>query len=135
GVTGVMGHPGVAEAVAGSALCLVIGTRLPVTARTGLEDALAGVRIISIGSLPPYLACTHVHTDDLRATLRTLTAKLSRRARPFGARVPDAMSRTELSPPIFDGPGVRYRDAIRTIDTVLHDDADIRIDSGNNGAP
>ena len=41
GVTGVMGHPGVAEAVAASAVCLVVGTRLSVTARTGLDDALA----------------------------------------------------------------------------------------------
>src|SRR6202047_1249528 len=40
GVTGVMGHPGVVEAVADSAVCLVVGTRLSVTARTGLDDAL-----------------------------------------------------------------------------------------------
>jgi acetolactate synthase-1/2/3 large subunit len=43
GVTGVMGHPGVADAVAASAVCLVVGTRLSVTARTGLDDALAAV--------------------------------------------------------------------------------------------
>src|SRR6202045_4145312 len=43
GVTGVMGHPGVADAVAASAVCLVVGTRLSVTARTGLDDALARV--------------------------------------------------------------------------------------------
>ena len=76
GVTGVMGHPGVAEAVAESGLCLVVGTRLPVTARAGLDDALAAVPTISIGSAPPYLACTHVHTDDLRASLRMLTDAL-----------------------------------------------------------
>ena len=67
GVTGVMGHPGVAEAAAASAVCLVVGTRLSVTARTGLDDVLAGVRTLSIGSAPPYVPCTHVHTDDLRA--------------------------------------------------------------------
>src|ERR1700753_983563 len=43
GVTGVMGHPGVADAVAGSGLCLVVGTRLSVTARAGLDEALAAV--------------------------------------------------------------------------------------------
>ena len=43
GVTGVMGHPGVAAAVADSALCLLVGTRLTVTARAGLDDALAAV--------------------------------------------------------------------------------------------
>src|ERR1700736_6729056 len=54
GVTGVMGHPGVADAVASSALCVLVGTRLAVTARAGLDDALAAVRTISIGSAPPY---------------------------------------------------------------------------------
>ena len=43
GVTGVMGHPGVADAVADSALCLLVGTRLTVTARAGLDDALGSV--------------------------------------------------------------------------------------------
>lgn len=134
GVTGVMGHPGVAETVAGSALCLVVGTRLSVTARSGLDDALAAVPTISIGSAPPYLACTHVHTNDLRASLRMLTAALSGRGRPTGLRVPDAVSRTELSPPAFDGSGVRYRDAMVTLDRVLPDRVDIVVDAGNTGA-
>ncbi|MBV9318963.1 MAG: thiamine pyrophosphate-binding protein, partial [Mycobacterium sp.] len=124
----------VAETVAGSALCLVVGTRLSVTARSGLDDALAAVPTISIGSAPPYLACTHVHTDDLRASLRMLTAALSGRGRPTGLRVPDAVSRTELSPPAFDGSGVRYRDAMVTLDRVLPDRVDIVVDAGNTGA-
>jgi acetolactate synthase I/II/III large subunit len=134
GVTGVMGHPGAVETVAGSALCLVVGTRLSVTARTGLNDALAGVRTISIGSVAPYFACTHVHTDDLRRSLRMLTAALSGRGRPTGVRVPDAVSRTELSPPPFDGPGVRYREAMATLDRLLPDGVDIVVDAGNTGA-
>lgn len=104
GVTGIMGHPGVVEAVADSALCLVVGTRLAVTERAGLDDALAAVPTISLGSAPPYLACTHIHTDDLRASLRMLTNALTGRERPTGIRVPDAVSRTELNPPRFDGP-------------------------------
>lgn len=134
GVTGVMGHPGVAEAVKSSGLCLVIGTRLPVTARAGLDDALAAVRTISIGSAPPYLACTHVHTDDLRASLRTLTRALSGAGRPTGVRVPDVVARTELTPPPFDGPGVRYREAMAELDRTLPDEVDIVVDAGNTGA-
>jgi acetolactate synthase-1/2/3 large subunit len=134
GVTGVMGHPGVAEAVAGSALCLVVGTRLSVTARTGLDDALAAVRTLSVGSEPPYFACTHVHTDDLRASLRILTSALTGRGRPTGVRVPDVVPCTELTPPAFDGPGVRYRDAMIALDRVLPDEADIVVDAGNTGA-
>jgi acetolactate synthase-1/2/3 large subunit len=134
GVTGVMGHPGVAEAVAGSGLCLIVGTRLSVTARAGLDDALAAVRTVSIGSAPPYLPCTHVHTDDLRTSLTTLTDALSGHGRPAGLRVPDEVAHEELQPPTFDGTGVRYRDAMVVLDGVLPDGTDIVVDAGNTGA-
>ncbi|OBA74933.1 acetolactate synthase [Mycobacterium sp. 1554424.7] len=134
GVTGVMGHPGVVEAVADSAVCLVVGTRLSVTARTGLDDALAAVPTVSIGSAPPYVPCTHVHTDDLRGSLRMLTQALSGPGRPARVRVPDVVRRTELSPPPCDGPGVRYRDAMAVLDRCLPDGADIVVDAGNTGA-
>lgn len=134
GVTGVMGHPGVADAVAASAVCLVVGTRLSVTARTGLDDALATVRTVSIGSAPPYLECTHVHTDDLRGSLRMLTQALSGPGRPLRVRVPDAVRRTELAPPPCEGDGVRYRAAMAVLDDALPDGADIVVDAGNTGA-
>jgi acetolactate synthase I/II/III large subunit len=134
GVTGVMGHPGVSDAVAASGLCLVVGTRLSVTARAGLDEALAAVPTVSIGSAPPYLPCTHVHTDDLRASLRILTRALSGAGRPTGLRVPDMVAHTELAPPPFDGEGVRYRDAMAELDQILPDEVDIVVDAGNTGA-
>lgn len=134
GVTGVMGHPGVAEAVAGSAVCLVVGTRLSVTARTGLDDALAAVPTVSLGSAPPYVACPHVHTDDLRGSLRMLTQALSGPGRPTKVRVPGPPRPTELTPPPCAGPGLRYRDAMAVLDRVLPDGADIVVDAGNTGA-
>ncbi len=134
GVTGVMGHPGVAEAVAASAVCLVIGTRLSVTARAGLDDALATVRTASIGSARPYVPCAHVHTDDLRTSLRMLTEALSGSGRPTGVRVPDTVRRSELTPPSWAGEGVRYRDAMAVLDGVLPEGADIVVDAGNTGA-
>ncbi|MGH3969554.1 MAG: thiamine pyrophosphate-dependent enzyme, partial [Mycobacterium sp.] len=134
GVTGVMGHPGVAEAVSRSALCLVVGTRLTVTARAGLDDALTAIRTVSIGSVAPYFPCTHVHTDDLRASLRMLTSALTGRHRPSGVRVPDFVPRAEMCPPAFDGPGVRYRDAMSALDRMLPDGVDIVVDAGNTGA-
>lgn len=134
GVTGVMGHPGVAAAVADSAVCLVVGSRLPLTARAGLEEALAAVRTISIGSAPPHIACTHVHTDDLRGSLRRLTAALSGSGRPTGLRVPDLVRRHELRPPPCTGAGVRYRDAMATLNDALPDGTDIVVDAGNTGA-
>jgi acetolactate synthase-1/2/3 large subunit len=134
GVSGVMGHPGVAEALAASAVCLLVGTRLSVTARTGLDDALVAVRTVSIGSAPPYVPCTHVHTDELRGSLRMLTQALSGPGRPTGVRVPDTVRRTELSPPPCAGPGVRYRDAMAVLDGCVPDGADIVVDAGNTGA-
>ncbi len=134
GVTGVMGHPGVAEAVADSSVCLVVGTRLSVTARTGLDDGLAAARTVSIGSAPPYVPCTHVHTDDLRGSLRMLTQALSGPGRPTAVRVPDVVRCTELTPPPCVGPGVRYRDAMAVLDGSLPDGADIVVDAGNTGA-
>ncbi len=134
GVTGVMGHPGVAQAVAESGLCLVVGTRLSVTARAGLDDALAAVPTMSIGSAPPYLGCTHVHTEDLRTSLRMLTEALTGAGRPAGLRVPDVVPHTELTPPDFDGPGVRYRDAMAELDQALPAGVDIVVDAGNTGA-
>jgi acetolactate synthase-1/2/3 large subunit len=134
GVTGVMGHPGVAPAVSDSALCLLVGTRMTVTSRAGLDDALGSVPVYSIGSAAPYLPCTHVYTDDLRGSLSLLTAALLGQGRPSRVRVPDEVPRTELEPPVFDGPGVRYRDAMAVVDAALPDGVDIVVDAGNIGA-
>src|SRR6202020_1959193 len=116
GVAAGLGRSGVPEAVAASAVCLVVGTRLSVTARAGLDDALAAVRTVSIGSAPPYLPCTHVHTEDLRASLSMLTRALSGQGRARGLRVPDFVADAELEPPLFAGTGVRYRDAMGVLD-------------------
>jgi acetolactate synthase I/II/III large subunit len=134
GVTGVMGHPAVATALAESAVCLLVGTRMSVTSRADLDDVLASVPVLSIGSAPPYVASTHVHTHDLRGSLSLLTAALSGHDRPVGVRVPDAVPRTELQPPRFRGPGIRYRDAMTALDAVLPDGTDIVVDAGNIGA-
>jgi acetolactate synthase-1/2/3 large subunit len=92
------------------------------------------VPTMSIGSAPPYLACTHVHTDDLRVSLRMLTDALLGAGRPAGLRVPDRITHTELAPPPFEGPGVRYRDAMNELDDVLPAGVDIVVDAGNTGA-
>ncbi len=134
GVTGVMGHPGVAAAVAESAVCLLVGTRLSVTARAGLDAALSSVTTLSLGSAPPYVPCTHVHTDDLRGSLSLLNAALSGAGRPVGIRVPDVAPRAVLEPPRHDGAGIRYREAMQVLDGSLPDGVDIVVDAGNVGA-
>ncbi|MDT4912292.1 MAG: acetolactate synthase large subunit [Pseudonocardiales bacterium] len=134
GVTGVMGHPGIGEAMAESAVCLLIGTRLPVTARAGLDDVLGRVRVVSIGAESPYLPATHVHSDDLRVSLPQLTKGLTGHGRPHGLRVLDPSPHGELRPPAHDGPGIGYRDAMTVLDDVLPDGVDVVVDAGNTGA-
>ena len=68
------------------------------------------------------------------ARWRCSTAALSGTGRPTGLRVPDAVPQTELPPPAFDGPGMRYRDAMTVLDAALPDGADIVVDAGNTGA-
>ncbi|MGB3484643.1 MAG: thiamine pyrophosphate-binding protein [Mycobacterium sp.] len=140
GVTGVMGHLGVADAVRRSQVCLVIGTRLGATARAGLDDALASVTTLSIGAEAPYISCRHARSTDLRVSLSTLTAALSAAGsdplpelwssvhRGPGIRLP------ELRPPAHRGPGIRYREAMAVLDQMLPDDVDIVVDAGNTGA-
>jgi acetolactate synthase I/II/III large subunit len=133
GVTGVMGHPGVASAIAGSAVCLLVGTRLPATASAGLEQLLAHVVTVSIGSAPPYLPCTHFSTGDLKFALDSLQREVLKiSGGVVGA--PDTAAATSLAPPEFDGPGVRYREAMSVLDEMLTDDTDIVVDAGNTGA-
>ena len=73
------GPPGVAAAVAQSAVCLLVGTRMTVTARAGLDEVLSTVATFSVGSAPPYLPCTHIDAADLRATLAFLAAEVTGR--------------------------------------------------------
>jgi len=134
GITGVMGHPGVADAVAASALCLLVGTRLSVTSRAGLEAALASVPVYSIGRARPFVDSRHVHSADLKASLATVTAALRGEGRPAHIRVPETLARNRLAPPPHDGPGVRYRAAMTMLDRLLPDDTDIVVDAGNIGA-
>jgi acetolactate synthase I/II/III large subunit len=134
GVTGVMGHPAVPAAVADSAMCLLVGSRLSVTAGAGLEKALSTVRTISMGSAAPYLPCTHVHTSDLRVYLTMLVRELSGDGRPMGVRVPDSPPAVQVSPPAFVGAGVGYRDAMSALDAAVPDGTDIVVDAGNAGA-
>jgi acetolactate synthase-1/2/3 large subunit len=134
GLTGVMGHPAVSAELAESAMCLLVGTRLPLFARSGLEEALGSMPIASIGSAPPYLPSTHVESDDLRASLALLTAALTGSGHAKRARTPDRVGRSELAPPPHEGPGVRYRDAMLALDALLPHGTDIVVDAGNIGA-
>ncbi|NNH74447.1 thiamine pyrophosphate-binding protein [Nocardia uniformis] len=141
GVAGSMGHPELLDAVHRAALCLLIGTRLPVTARAGMDDALAPITVASIGAEPPFLPSLHADSTDLAATLTALCDELHSTpvdsvfepAAPL--RQPSAANElTALDVPPSDGPGLRYRTIVETIDTALPDGSDVFADAGNTGA-
>lgn len=129
-VTGVMGHPDVGDAIGNCEVCLLVGTRLPVTARVGIEHALTSTLMLSIGAETPFVPTVHVRSDDLRWSLAQLTALV--RDRPRSASV--VLSHNLLQPPAHDGPGVRYGEAMAVLDEVLPGDADVVVDAGNSGA-
>jgi acetolactate synthase I/II/III large subunit len=120
GVTGVMGHPRVADALLRSAVCLLVGTRLPVTSRAGLDRALDGVQTLSVGSARPYIVCAHVDSPNLRESLAVLTRSLTGSGRPHGLRVLEPLPQASLCPPEYDGPGIRYGDAMRVLESTEH---------------
>ncbi len=129
GVAGVMGGPDVEAALRDSALCLLVGTRLPLMARAGLDDALAGMDVCSIGAAPPYVAAMHVSTDDLGATLHELTRSIVPHVPPSST----PMVRT-LRVPSMHGEGLRYREAVHLVAAAVGSDADVFADAGNTGA-
>lgn len=133
GVTGVMGHSVVSAALADSAACLLVGTRLPQIARSGLDEALGSTPTASIGSAQPFPPCTHVTSDDLRASLRDLTTALVDGHGTTPRRAPTRVAGGELAPPPHVGPGVRYRDAMAALDALLPPETDIAVDAGNAG--
>lgn len=96
--------------------------------------ALAATQTLSIGWAAPYPPVTYVHSADLRAGLARLTGTLTGRGRPTGLRVPDGVSRADLTPPPHDGSGIRYREAMRVLDAGLRDGVDVVVDAGNTGA-
>lgn len=68
GVVGVMGHPSAHEAVAAADLILVIGSRLPMGDRLGLDAALDRIPTVHVDAEPPLRPVTlHVPCTDLRS--------------------------------------------------------------------
>ncbi|MGX1805001.1 thiamine pyrophosphate-binding protein [Nocardia sp. NPDC055321] len=157
GLVGSMGHPGTRAALDAAALCLLVGTRMPVTDRAGLEDALRAVPLASVGAEIPFLPSIHARGADLGPALAELTGALApsapitvlavggsaesspRRARfeadrdATGPPAP-AAAVTALEVPPATGPGLRYRTVVETINAELPPEADVFADAGNTGA-
>ncbi|MEV0334034.1 thiamine pyrophosphate-binding protein [Nocardia sp. NPDC050717] len=130
GVAGSMGHAELLEALRSASACLLVGTRLPVTARAGLDALLTELPVLSVGVLPPHPAANHLHAPDLAATIADLLTRIDTAP----ARGEAAAQLTPMPVPPADGPGLRYRAVVEAIQRELPSGADIFADAGNTGA-
>ncbi|MEV5839396.1 thiamine pyrophosphate-binding protein [Nocardia sp. NPDC052112] len=144
GVAGIMGHPELSAALHSATLCLIVGTPMPITARTGLDELLAERTVAHIGVAAPYLSAIHATSTDLARDLGALADELtggSTGGRQSAGRVNTESSHPypphELTPlrvPESTGPGLRYRELVETIEALLPEGTDVFADAGNTGA-
>ncbi|WP_329415073.1 thiamine pyrophosphate-binding protein [Nocardia vinacea] len=132
GVAGSMGHPELSAALRSATLCLIIGTPMPITARTGLDELLADRTVAHIGVAAPYLSAIHATSTDLARDLAELTDEFTDGIEESHPYPPHAL--TPLRVPESTGPGLRYRELVETIEALLPEGTDVFADAGNTGA-
>ncbi|WHU49537.1 thiamine pyrophosphate-binding protein [Gordonia sp. L191] len=138
GVTGVMGHPSALRAIADARTCLVLGCRLTLTDRAGLDELLATRTVVHLGAHAPRLPGTeHIPCGRLAEGVSDLVEQLRRR---IGTRHGPADTRfdrraVEFLPALDPGSELPRMSAV--VDAVgrhLPDDAVVFADAGNIGA-
>ncbi|MBF6315733.1 thiamine pyrophosphate-binding protein [Nocardia cyriacigeorgica] len=159
GVAGTMGHRELADALDGATLCLLVGTPMPVTARTGLDELLGRTVIASIGMAMPHLPTIHATCTDVGVALRMILARLrgghdgqadavladstgtaaasavaTAVRTTLVTRTAPARQLTPMPVPESHGPGLHYRQIVEAIQTALPEGADVFADAGNTGA-
>jgi len=129
GVCGAMGVPSVERAFSHAATCLVVGTRLPVLARQGLQG-LTEKPLVSLGRKGPFLKPSgglHVDAELLQA-MRALRVELS---------APLAVAnhgRTARATSRFEHGRLTSRSALCIIEDALPEGSIVLVDAGNTGA-
>ncbi|MFI0903502.1 thiamine pyrophosphate-binding protein [Streptomyces sioyaensis] len=133
GVAGVMGHANVEDCLRRADVCLLVGTRLPLMARGGLDRALATTDVLCLGPEPPFVAGTTLG-GNLRDALRAVTARLPPRPRPCPPHTGPLPTPTPSPPPHARGRTLRYAQALAAVEAALPQDAHVFVDAGNAGA-
>ncbi|MFF4209072.1 thiamine pyrophosphate-binding protein [Streptomyces sp. NPDC001796] len=129
GVAGVMGHPEVEDCLRRADACLLVGTRLPVLARGGLESLLTGMPVVCVDPEPPFVPGIAL-LGPVADTLRTLERRLSPRPPACAAHHPPSLLRPAPDP----APTAGHTSVIGAIAEALPQDAHVFVDAGNVGA-
>ncbi|MFB7241761.1 thiamine pyrophosphate-dependent protein [Streptomyces populi] len=134
GVAGVMGHANVEHCLRRADVCLLVGTRLPLLARGGLERALAATDVVCLDPERPYVPGTALG-GDLRDALRAVTGRLPSDPRACPRHAGPRPTPTEgPDPAAVRGRTVSYSQALAAVEAALPEDAHVFVDAGNTGA-
>ncbi|MEV6841240.1 thiamine pyrophosphate-binding protein [Streptomyces sp. NPDC051133] len=133
GVAGVMGHANVEDCLRRAELCLLVGTRLPLLARGGLDRALAATDVVCLGPEPPFVAGTALG-GNLRDALRAVTARLPSHPRPCPPHAGPLPTPVPGPLPRARERTVSYAQAVAAVEAALPEDAHVFVDAGNAGA-
>ncbi len=131
GVAGAMGHAEVERALGRAQVCVLVGTRLPLLARMGLEARLREMRLVSVGDEPPFV------TGRARITVRGDIADVLRRLTAVVERVPDARLEQKLAAPNVPGPVPEpfgQAAVLAAVERAIGRDHVVIVDAGNTGA-
>ena len=129
GVAGSMGHASVAHAVAAASTVLLVGTRLPLVARQGLEALIAERNLVSVACEPPFVESrSSLHlTGHLPLSLAALAHAVEPR--------PEAhTSATRNTVRCRASSELDLESALLAIDRAVPAGSVVLVDAGNTGA-
>jgi acetolactate synthase-1/2/3 large subunit len=135
GVTGAMGHPSVARALAEARALLVVGTRLPLLARLGHEAGFQATPMLVIGREMPCVSppgALHVATG-VAGGLRGLVALFQEGPATTRAGAEPAAAAIE-STPASNQEAWESGTVVRLLDRLVPEDSIVLVDAGNTGA-
>ena len=138
GVTGAMGHPAVARALAEAKVVLVVGTRLPLLARLGHEGVFQATPMIAIAREAPFVSppgALHV-TTGIAGALRGLVEILQsgERSTTQTAVAAEPAADADDAASVWAGNGGGSAAVLRLLDRALPEDCVVLVDAGNTGA-
>ncbi|MGK5081969.1 thiamine pyrophosphate-binding protein [Bdellovibrionota bacterium FG-1] len=141
GVTGVMGHTSVIESLKSAEACLLIGTRMAVMNRFGLDDLLARTPVISVGPQNHFLRPQPSNFSiegDISPNLKALIEALKTATAPDLPKAPQPHFTPQTLKPTYLGP---KNPAFSSMDEFMHllqeelePQSNILCDAGNVGA-